>query len=40
MVSFQTKNPYLGKFLSALDWKMLIYFTVICNISQTFWDIL
>jgi hypothetical protein len=26
MVYFQTKNPNLGKFLRALDWKMFIYF--------------
>jgi hypothetical protein len=25
MVSFQTKNPTLGKFGRALDWKMFIY---------------
>jgi hypothetical protein len=25
MVYFQTKNPNLGKFWTALDWKMLIY---------------
>jgi hypothetical protein len=25
MVCFQTKNPNLGNFWSALDWKMLIY---------------
>jgi uncharacterized membrane protein (DUF106 family) len=25
MVSFQTKNPNLGKFWRASDWKMLIY---------------
>jgi hypothetical protein len=36
MVYFQTKNPNLGKFLMALDWKMLIYFMAICNILQTF----
>jgi hypothetical protein len=35
MVYFQTKNPNLGKFWSALDRKILIYFMVICNISQT-----
>jgi hypothetical protein len=34
MVSFQTKNPNLGKFWSALDWKMFIYFMATCNISQ------
>jgi hypothetical protein len=36
MVSFQTKNTNLGKFWSALDWKMLIYFTAIWNILQPF----
>jgi hypothetical protein len=36
MVSFQTKNPNLGKFWRALDWKMLIYFMAIWNILQTF----
>jgi hypothetical protein len=36
MVYFQTKNPNLGKFLSALDGKMLIYFEAIWNILQTF----
>jgi hypothetical protein len=33
MVSFDTKNPNLGKFWWALDWKELEYFTDI-------WDIL
>jgi hypothetical protein len=33
MVCFQTKNPNLGKFWRALDWKKLIYFLAI-------WDIL
>jgi hypothetical protein len=33
---FQTKNPNLGKFWRALDWKMLIYFMPIWNILQTF----
>jgi hypothetical protein len=33
---FQTKNPNLGNFLRALDWKMLIYFMVMWNILQTF----
>jgi hypothetical protein len=33
---FKPKNPYLGKFLSALDWKMLIYFTNNWNILRTF----
>jgi hypothetical protein len=36
MVSFQTKNPNLGKFWRALDWKMLTYFMAIWNISHTF----
>jgi hypothetical protein len=36
MVYFQIKNLSLGKFLRALDWKMLIYFMSICNILQTF----
>jgi hypothetical protein len=29
MAYFQTKNTNLGKFLKALDWKMLIYFMAI-----------
>jgi hypothetical protein len=29
MVYFQAKNPYLGKFWRALDWKMSIYFMAI-----------
>jgi hypothetical protein len=36
MVCFQTKNPNLGKFWRALDWKMLIYFMPIRNSLQTF----
>jgi hypothetical protein len=36
IVCFQTKNPNLGKFGRALDWKMLIYFMPIWNILQTF----
>jgi hypothetical protein len=36
MVSFQTKNPNLGKFWRALDGKMLIYFRVIWNILRIF----
>jgi hypothetical protein len=36
MVSFQTKNPNLGKSWRALDWKMLIYVYTIRNTSQTF----
>jgi hypothetical protein len=29
MVCFQSKNPNLGRFWSALGWKMLVYFMVI-----------
>jgi hypothetical protein len=36
MVSFQTKNPDLGKFWWALDWKILICFMAIWNILHTF----
>jgi hypothetical protein len=36
MVCFQTKNPNLGKFWRALDWKMLISCTGIWNILWTF----
>jgi uncharacterized membrane protein len=36
MVSFQTKNPNLGKFWRALNSKMSIYFMAIWNILQTF----
>jgi hypothetical protein len=36
MVCFPTKNPNLGKFLRALDKKMLIYFMAIWNILRTF----
>jgi hypothetical protein len=32
MVCFQTKNPNLGKFWRATDWKLLIYFMAIGNI--------
>jgi hypothetical protein len=32
----QTKNPNLGKFWMALDWKMLIHFMAIWNILHTF----
>jgi hypothetical protein len=32
MVSFQSKNPNLGKIWRSLDWKMFIYFIVIWNI--------
>jgi hypothetical protein len=33
MVSFRTKNPKLGKFWRAFDWKMLMYY-------RAFWNIL
>jgi hypothetical protein len=36
MVCFQTKNPNLGKFWSALEWKMLVYFMFIWNILRSF----
>jgi hypothetical protein len=36
MVYFQTKNSNLGKFLSDLDWKMLIYLMAICDILWAF----
>jgi hypothetical protein len=36
MVSFQTKNPFLGKFWRSLDWKMFIYFMTIWNMLGTF----
>jgi hypothetical protein len=36
MVIFQTKNPNLGKFWRAFEWKMLVYFTTIWNILQPF----
>jgi hypothetical protein len=36
MVSFQTKNPNLGKFWRALDGKLLIYFRAIWNILMIF----
>jgi hypothetical protein len=36
MVRFQTKNPVLGKFWSALDWKMLIHFVTNWNILPRF----
>jgi hypothetical protein len=39
MVYFQTKNPYLGKFWCALDWKMFIYFMVF-GLFKEIWDIL
>jgi hypothetical protein len=36
MVYFQTKDPNLGQFWSALDLTMLIYFMPISNILRTF----
>jgi hypothetical protein len=36
MVYFQTKNPNLGKFWMALEWKMLVYFMTISNILRPF----
>jgi hypothetical protein len=34
MVYFKTKNPYLGKFWKALDWKLLVYYILIWNILR------
>jgi hypothetical protein len=36
MVSFQTKNPNLGKFWRSLDGKMFIYFMAIWKIIPPF----
>jgi hypothetical protein len=36
MVCFQAKNPNLGKFWRALDWKLLMYLMAIWNILHTF----
>jgi hypothetical protein len=36
MVYFQTKNPNLGKFWRALEWKMIIYYMIIWNILRPF----
>jgi hypothetical protein len=33
---FQAKNPNLGKYFRALDWKMLMYFMAIGNILRAF----
>jgi hypothetical protein len=38
MAYFHTKNPNLGKFWRALDWKMFIYFMAIRNIGWIFYD--
>jgi hypothetical protein len=36
MVCFQTKNPNLGRFWRAFEWKMLVYFMVILNFLWPF----
>jgi hypothetical protein len=36
MVYFQTKNPNLGQFRRALEWKMLTHFMAIWKILRTF----
>jgi hypothetical protein len=36
MVCFQTKNPNLGKFLRAWQWKMLAYFIDTWSILRSF----
>jgi hypothetical protein len=36
MVHFHNKNPYLGIFWRALEWKMLVYFMPIWNILRSF----
>jgi hypothetical protein len=36
LVYFQTKNPNLGKFWRALEWKISVYFVVISNILRLF----
>jgi hypothetical protein len=36
MVCFQTKNPNLGKFWRAFEWKMLVYFMAVWNILRSF----
>jgi hypothetical protein len=36
MAYFPTKDPNLGKFWRALEWKMLVYFIVIWNILLPF----
>jgi hypothetical protein len=40
MVCFQTKNPNLGKFWRALDWKKLIYFFGHLGYFMEIWEIL
>jgi hypothetical protein len=36
MVYFQTKNPILGTFWRALEWKMFLYFMITWNILLPF----
>jgi hypothetical protein len=36
MVSFQTKNPYLGKYFRVLQWKRFVYCMAIRSILRTF----
>jgi hypothetical protein len=36
MEYFQNKNPDLGKFRSALQWKMLVYYLAIWSILRLF----
>jgi hypothetical protein len=36
MVCFQTKNPNLGKFWRALEWKSLVHSLAILNILRPF----
>jgi hypothetical protein len=33
---FQTKNPNLGNFGRALEWKMLVYFMTVGNVLRPF----
>jgi hypothetical protein len=33
---FQSKNPNLGKFWRALEWKSLVYSLALCNILHPF----
>jgi hypothetical protein len=40
MVFFQTKNPTLGKFWRALEWKMFyIYFMIILEYFMAIWPV-
>jgi hypothetical protein len=36
MVYFQTKNPNLGNYWSALDWNTLVYFTAVWSTLRIF----